>query len=207
MDCLNWYEAFAFCIWDGGRLPTEAEWNYVAAAGSEQRFYPWSSPPSSTQINLLYSEYCQTPWNQPFDPLVQTIDKYQLDTTVPWHCTDATLPQPISVGSSPRNYGMGGVADLAGNAAEWMLDAYLPSRNEQPPCTQPDPMKCMAPNCNDCVELGVGTPSPPRVVRGGAWLGPTSPSQYSMLRNDWRQGFGASNRSIALGFRCARDVD
>jgi sulfatase modifying factor 1 len=26
MTCVNWYEAYAFCIWDGGFLPSEAEW-------------------------------------------------------------------------------------------------------------------------------------------------------------------------------------
>ena len=37
MNCVSWYEAFAFCSWDGGRLPTEAEWQAVAA----DLVYPW----------------------------------------------------------------------------------------------------------------------------------------------------------------------
>jgi formylglycine-generating enzyme required for sulfatase activity len=45
INCVNSWEAYAFCIWDGGFLATEAEWNIAAAAGTEQRFYPWGSAP------------------------------------------------------------------------------------------------------------------------------------------------------------------
>jgi formylglycine-generating enzyme required for sulfatase activity len=57
INYVNWWEAYAFCIWDGGFLPSEAEWEYAAAGGSQQREWPWGSTAPGTACPGTGCEY------------------------------------------------------------------------------------------------------------------------------------------------------
>ncbi|HKO46662.1 MAG TPA: SUMF1/EgtB/PvdO family nonheme iron enzyme [Polyangiaceae bacterium] len=100
INCVDWYQAMAFCIWDGGRLPTEAEWNYAAAGGDHQRQYPWGS----TAPDCSYANY--------FGALAGTA-----------YCVAPGTGKLARVGSySVQGDGLFGQSDLAGNAQEWVED-------------------------------------------------------------------------------------
>ena len=52
INCVNWWESYAFCIWDGGFLPSEAEWEYAGGGRWRQqrpeREYPWGTTAPGT---------------------------------------------------------------------------------------------------------------------------------------------------------------
>jgi sulfatase modifying factor 1 len=104
INCVSWYVAFAFCVYDGGRLPTEAEWNYAAAHGRDHLPYPWSDSVSDLTIDTSLATYFEWP-----GPLLD------LPTAVGSH--DAGR------GRYARNDGQGH-DDLSGNVAEWVLDQW-----------------------------------------------------------------------------------
>ena len=47
---VTWYEAYAFCNWTGGHLPTEAQWE-KAARYTDARYYPWGSTWDASKCN------------------------------------------------------------------------------------------------------------------------------------------------------------
>ena len=100
INCVTWWESYAFCIWDGGFLPSESEREYAAAGGSQQRQYPWGSiDPGTTNEYAIFG--CHYPLGS-------------------GSCAGGAAP----VGTATMGAGRWGHFDLAGNVNEWSLDWF-----------------------------------------------------------------------------------
>jgi len=102
INCVDWRQAHDFCGWAGGRLPSEAEWEYAARSGGQDKKYPWGdAEPTTTCAYAVWNSGCGTGRSWP-------------------------------VCSKQAGNTEDGLCDMAGNVWEWVADYYHSTYHDAP---------------------------------------------------------------------------
>jgi formylglycine-generating enzyme required for sulfatase activity len=176
---VSYEDALAYAKWVGKRLPTEAEWEFAARGGLEQKNYVWGDefqPKGQQRANIFPGKF----------PVIEP--EYR------------ALIHPSKVGSYPPNgYGL---YDMAGNVWQWVsgwyrADAFVLQAknsitiNPQGPDDSYDPSHPSEP-----------VNAPKRVIRGGSFL--CDPNFCASYRPSARRGVDPYNPMEHIGFRLVK---
>jgi formylglycine-generating enzyme required for sulfatase activity len=160
--CVSWYDARDYAEWlarrtgEPYRLPSEAEWEYAARAGSTTGYF-WGSdldtgPPACDYANI-------------YDQTGHEVNRFNW---APFGCDDG-FAQAAPVGSFlPNAFGL---HDMIGNVWEWLADCYKAPYPRQPV----DGSAVESPKDVECER---------RVARGGSWITRPSRSRITFRGRD-----------------------
>lgn len=167
VNCIAWADARNFCqVWEGGDLPSEAQWE-KAARGADGRYFPWGNElPDCSRANYDVD-------GPVYDSTGGRFGCLETDPIVTW---------PVGYLRGIRGDSPYGVKDMAGNVGEWLLDCYEPLRYQE--CSDGTCIDPVYP-CNSTV----------KAWRGGAATNPYQSSLSSVGRGSGSEsGFGTGFR-------------
>jgi sulfatase modifying factor 1 len=185
---VNWHQANAFCDWrtrimqnhwDGEgmplteywRLPTEFEWEWAARGGRNNNMYPWGGPYTRNAKGCFLANFKPNRGN---------------------YMDDGGMYPVRSDAYFPNDYGL---YNMAGNVAEWTINAYAEQTMQVSHDLNPDYRYDATPekDGDDYVEMSR------KVIRGGSWK-----DIAYFIQNGSRTYEYQDTAKCFVGFRCVQ---
>ncbi|WP_295383823.1 formylglycine-generating enzyme family protein [uncultured Thiodictyon sp.] len=188
---VSWEEASAYAAWlakitgRAWRLPSEAEWEYAARAGTTKaRWYEETEGAEAEPCRFMNGQDQSLDRSSYFSASTKKMYASQ-DLWKPFDCDDHFVNTAPVATYQPNPWGL---YDMLGNVWEWVADCHY-GYADAPKDGVADTEDGESKNCAV------------RVLRGGSWN-----YEGRNLRAAVRDGYAPGNRAYGLGLRLARSL-